>query len=210
MHYRPSPRDGCAEITFKQELARKATHMGALVIPGGYFFLGLEKPTALYIMIPITAAMIVIDIARLRKWKFWHAVGKPIIGRMIRQHEENGDFTGATYILASSCFTIGFFSKPIAIAALAFIMVGDSFAAIIGRRFGKHKFGRKSIEGSLACLVGTAIVACAGPLFGLELQLALAGAVVAAVVEALSTRVDDNVSVPLISGLAMTLLAKLL
>ena len=205
---RPSPRDGCADITFKQELARKATHMGALVIPGGYFFLGLEKSTALAIMIPITLAMILVDIARLRKWKFWQKVGKPIIGRIIRQHEENGDFTGATYILTSSCFTIALFSKPIAIAALAFIIVGDSFAAIIGRRFGRHRFGRKSVEGSLACLFGTGIVACIGPLFGLDLRVALAGAVVAAVTEALSTRVDDNVSVPLVSGLAMTLLAR--
>lgn len=203
-------RDGDG-ISFKQELVRKATHMGALVIPGGYFFLGLEKATALAIMIPISLVMVWLDISRLRNWAFWQKVGKPIIGRMIRQHEENGDFTGATYILTSACFTIGLYAKPIAIAALAFIIVGDSFAAIIGRRFGRHRFGRKSVEGSLACLFGTCLVALAGPLYNLEsIQVAIAGAVVATATEALSTRVDDNVSVPLVSGLAMTILVKVL
>jgi dolichol kinase len=80
----------------------------------------------------------------------------------------------------------------------------------VGRRFGRHKIGRKSLEGSLACLVGTGIVACVGPLFHLDIRVALAGAVVAAVTEALSTRVDDNISVPLMSGLAMTILTRVL
>ncbi|PWB72959.1 hypothetical protein C3F09_05890, partial [candidate division GN15 bacterium] len=161
-------RDSDGQISFSQELARKATHMGALVIPGGYFLLGLSKGEALAIMIPITLAMVLIDISRLRHWSLWEKIGRPVIGRMIRQHEQNGDFTGATYILASSCFTIGLYAKPIAIAALAFIIVGDSFAAIIGRRYGRHRFGRKSVEGSTACLVGTLLVAALGPLFGLE------------------------------------------
>lgn len=202
--------DSGGEISFSQELARKATHMGALVIPAGYFFLRLERWGAEAILIPITLAMVWLDISRLRNWAFWRKVGRPITGRMIRQHEANGDFTGATYILSSSCFTIGLYSKPIAIAALAFIIVGDSFAAIIGRRFGRHRFGRKSVEGSLACLVGTFIVAAVSPAFGLETGIAFAGAVTATVTEALSTRVDDNVSVPLVSGLTMTILARVL
>lgn len=194
------------EISFIQEVYRKATHLGAMVIPMGYYLLGLDKGQALTIMVPITIAMVLLDIARLRDWRIWHNIFARPFSRMIRSHEQAGDWTGATYILTSACFTIGLYDKPIAIAALTFIIVGDSFAAVIGRRFGKHKFGRKSVEGSLACLFGTLLVAVLTP--GLPWQVAVAGAFVATIVEALSTHIDDNISVPILSGLAMTLIQK--
>ena len=197
------------QISFGMELARKATHMGALVIPIGYQLLGLSRATALWIMIPVALTMLLIDISRLREWAFWRVIGRPTISPIIRHHEHNGDFTGATYILLSVCLTIGLFAKPIAIAAIAFIIVGDSFAAIIGRRYGRHKFGRKSIEGSIGCLIGTLLVASLGPLYGLTLGLAVLGAFVATVTEAISTRIDDNVTVPLASGLAITIFTKI-
>ncbi len=198
------------EISFRRELARKATHMGALVIPVGYQVLGLGRIAAALIMAGFALAMIVIDIARLRNWALWGKVFQPSVGKIIRYHEQNGDFTGATYILVSSCLAIALFTKPIAIAAIAYIIVGDTLAAIIGRRFGRHRFGRKSVEGSAGCLAGTMLVAAVAPAYGLEFGLAAGGAVVATVTEALSVRIDDNVSVPLLSGLVLTILQKFL
>ncbi len=188
-------------ISFKHELIRKATHMGALVIPSGYYFMGLERQTAFSIMLVIGLAMLVIDIARMRGWWLWHKVFCHVIGLVIRKHEKDGDFTGATYILLTSALTIFLYQKPIAIAALSFIIVGDSFAAVIGRRFGRIKFANKSLEGSLGCLFGTIIVALLSP--GIPLSVGLLGAVVATLVEAWPFGVDDNVSVPLLSGLSM-------
>lgn len=193
------------QISFASELARKATHMFALVIPGGYYLLSLEKSTMLMIMVPIAVIMVFIDVSRLHNGALWHKVLRRIFGRMIRAHEQAGDFTGATYILASTVATVALFSKPVAVTALVFIIVGDTFAALIGRRFGKHKFLKnKSIEGSLACLATTAIVGLLAP--GITPVVGLVGALVATIAEAAPIRVDDNVSVPLLSGLAMTLL----
>ncbi len=190
-------------ISFRQELIRKATHLGALVIPGGYYFLGLERFTAFLVMLIIGLGMLVIDIARIRNWRLWTHVFSHILARVIRKHEKDGDFTGATYILLTSCATIALFEKSIAIAALSFIIVGDSFAAVIGRRFGRIKFQNKTLEGSLGCLSGTILVALLTP--GIPLSIGLLGAVVATLVEAWPLGVDDNVSVPLMSGLAMTM-----
>jgi dolichol kinase len=197
------PHQGGNQITFKGELLRKLTHLFALVIPGGYYFLGLTKGQALAIMIPITLAMVFIDIGRLRNWKLWHFF-KGFISPIIREHEMRGDFTGASYILATSCLVIALFSKPVALAALAFIMVGDPASAIIGRRFGRIRFRTKSLEGSLAFLTAASIVALVDP--HLPLPVAYIGAVVATVTEAISFSVDDNASVPLISGLVMQLI----
>ncbi|RKX26194.1 MAG: hypothetical protein DRP45_04120 [Candidatus Zixiibacteriota bacterium] len=199
---------GAGEIPFSQEILRKTTHMGALIVPGVYWWLGLSKALMLGIMIPSTCLMVAIDVARLRNLGFWRNFACKIGGRMVRSHESAGDFTGATYILLSACCVIAMFDKPVAVAALAFIIVGDTLAALIGRKFGRHKFGHKSVEGSLACLVGTVAVALLVP--QLSLTVGLSGAVVATVVEALSTKIDDNISVPVLSGLAMTLLISIL
>jgi len=198
------------QIPFSQELLRKTTHMCALVIPGGYYLLGLSRSQMLWIMVPVTIAMILIDISRLRHWRFWSAFASRFIGGMVRKKEENGDFTGATYILLSTCLTVAMFEKQLAIAALAFIIVGDTFAALIGRKFGLHKYGggRKSVEGSLGCLLGTMFVAVLTP--DLPIYAGTVGAVVAAVTEGLSFEIDDNISVPIVSGLAMTLFIKLI
>lgn len=197
---------GDNQISFIQEVWRKATHMGALIIPGSYQLFGLSKHQMLAVMVPAFVLMVFIDISRLRNWAFWRKFARPVISPMIRSHEEAGDFTGAFYILGSTCLTIALFSKPVAIAALAFIIVGDTFAALIGRKFGRHKFGRKSVEGSLGCLLGTVIVALLTP--HLPLSVGLVGAVVATVAEAVSFTIDDNVSVPLASGLIMSLFLK--
>lgn len=196
------------QIPFSHEILRKATHMGALIIPGGYYLLGLSRLEMLQIMIPVTLLMILIDISRLRQWKFWRNFAGPLTSRMIRAHEHAGDFTGATYILIAVCVTVAMYQKPIAIAALAFIIVGDSAAALFGRRFGKHKlFTNKSIEGSLACLAGTVIVAVVVP--DLQIAVGLVGAFVAAFVEAAPLGIDDNITVPVLSGLVMTLIVRL-
>lgn len=198
-----SAADDCIQIPLLQELWRKTTHMIALVIPAGYEILGLRRHEMLAIMVPIAVLAVITDIARLRRWRFWTGFWERIFGRMIRPHEKRGDFTGATYILITVCLTVALFSKPIAVAALAFIIVGDTFAALIGRRWGRHRIGAKSVEGSLACLISTLVVAAVVP--NLTWPVGLVGAVIATIVEALPLGLDDNVSVPLLSGLAMTL-----
>ena len=197
-----------SQIPFGQEILRKATHIGALVIPGGYWILGLSRAEMLAAMIPITMIFVLFDVGRLRNWLIWRKIAGPIFDNMIRNHEK-ADFTGATYILLTTCATVAMFPKPIAVAALAFIIIGDTLAALVGRRWGRHKwFGTKSIEGSLACLAGLVVVAHFTP--NLPLAVGLIGAVVATLVEALPFHIDDNVTVPIISGLVMLLVWRLL
>jgi len=200
--------DQTHQISFGQELLRKGTHMGALIIPGSYYWLELDRAGMLMILVPATLLMVLIDISRLRRWTVWERWISRLIGSMMRPHEQAGDFSGATYILATVCLTVALFDKPVAVAAIAFIIVGDTFAALIGRRWGYHRFGHKSWEGSLACFVSLLVVASVTP--DLTFAIGVLGAVVATVAEALPFGIDDNVTVPLLSGLAMTLALNLL
>lgn len=191
------------ELSYRGEFYRKLTHLFAFVIPGIYVFSPMSRELALSILIPISLCMIIIDIGRLRDWKLWHLLQK-ILSPIIRESEKRGDFTGATYILTTACFTIALFSRPVAALALAFIIVGDPASALIGRKFGRHKFKSKSLEGSLAFLVAAILIALVMP--GIPLIVKIIGAVVATITEAVSFNIDDNATVPLVSGLAMTFL----
>lgn len=106
---------------------------------------------------------------------------------------------------------------PAAVVALAVLGAGDPMAAIIGRRFGRIKLlhGR-TLEGTLAFAVSGAAVA--GAVLGLlhpELgvvaiaAMAGAGAIAGAITEAVSRRIDDNLTIPL-AGFGAAFLVSLL
>lgn len=187
------------QIPFSAELIRKGIHLFALVIPVGYSL--VTFPTAVFWVTTAAVVSILLDLARFRGWVLWSWVAA-LITPIIRQHEISGGFTGASYILTTSLVMIIFFPKTITVAALVFIIVGDTAAALIGRRFGRIRYlGGKSLEGSAACLTASFLASLLVP--GLPLAAGLIGAFTATVAEALSGSLDDNLTVPLASGLAM-------
>ena len=123
---------------------------------------------------------------------------------ILRSQEQKGGPTGATYFLIGSFLCVLFFDKTLAIVCLCFLTLGDLCAALIGKQWGRIKlFSRKSLEGSVACFVVCAAIAL---LMRLHPAVAITGALVATVVELLPIGVDDNITMPLISGFAMHLL----
>ncbi len=188
------------EISIYNEFKRKLIHLFALAIPIGYYL--LPKRIALLILIPITIGSIIVDIIRLRNLplaKFFNW----LLGPILREHE-SWDLTGSSYILSASVLSILFFDKKIAIAAISYIILGDCASAIIGRIYGQTKIERKSLEGSLAFLSVCLLVALLLP--GLPFWVGAIGALVATGVEAFSIPLNDNLSVPLVSGLVMEIL----
>jgi dolichol kinase len=203
------------EITFYNEFKRKAIHLFALCIPMGYFF--LPKTPSLLILFPFVLGAIMIDIIRLRKFPL-HGFLSRLLDPILREHESK-DFAGSSYILSASFFTILLFDKSAAVAAISFIILGDIAAALVGRSFGKTKIKFslaknktdrncwKSLEGSLSCLCMCLVVALVVP--HLPLWVGMVGALVATGVEGVTFPVNDNFSVPLISGLTMHILLQI-
>lgn len=175
--------------------------MAALSIPLGYYF--LPKRTALLILLPIVLITLAGDIIRLKELPGSRLI-KRIFGGMLRDHE-NSDLSGASYILSGATLTIAFFSKPVALAALGFIILGDIAAALVGRRYGRIKIGDKTLEGSFTFFGVSLLVALLVPDLGFG--IGIIGALVATIIEALTLPLDDNLIVPLIAGLAMQILA---
>ncbi|MCH7548990.1 MAG: hypothetical protein IH969_05545 [Candidatus Krumholzibacteriota bacterium] len=191
------------EFSIKEELRRKFLHMGMIIIPAWLYF--TPHKTALLGLIIATFMTVAVDLLRLsdhRLEKFFSRLFRSLI----RRHEEE-HLIGSTYYMIAALLSFVAFDRDIAIAALTFLVLGDAAAAIIGKRFGTPAYWGKSLQGSLACLV--VCLAVGWPLLG-DMRMALIGAFAATVAEALPVPMDDNMRVPIFSGLAMELAAHLL
>lgn len=192
------------DFSYKQEALRKATHSVALLIPACYLI--FPRNWAIGIMAATMLVVCCFEVIRLRRLKPWEYL-KWAVGDMIRPKEQNGNFTGAFYIVLGGLATIIFFPRYIAATAITFEILGDVGSAMIGRRYGKHFVRRpKTIEGALAFLVIAVLIVVLVP--KVPYTVGIIGAVVAAFVESVSIHRDDNLTVPLISGLVMHLLVK--
>ena len=184
-----------------RELRRKSIHLLGLVVPILYFFTSRDLA-----IIGVGGLVTLALAAELLKSvaPAFRVIFLRIFSPILRSQEQKGGLTGATYFLIGSFLCILLFDKTLAIVCLCFLTLGDLFAALIGKQWGRIKlFSRKSLEGSLACFV---VCAAAALLIGLHPVVAIAGALVATLIELLPVGVDDNVTIPVTSGLAMHLL----
>jgi len=109
------------------------------------------------------------------------------------------------YLALGIALSLVFFQSPVAYASIAVISLGDSAASIFGRFFGKASipFNKgKNLEGSISGFV----FASAGASCFLNVPSAIVGAALGMVVETLPLPVNDNLSVPLITGALLTIL----
>lgn len=132
-----------------------------------------------------------------------------VFGPIAREHERHGINAGTWYGTAVLILTITAcsYAGVLGILVLAF---GDPAAGLFGRAFGRTRLpGGKSVEGALAFVVAGALASLAylslwHPEIPLSaaVTLALVAASVGSVVELLSTRIQDNFSIPVLSGWA--------
>lgn len=128
--------------------------------------------------------------------------------RPLLKETEDRKITGATYIALSALVAFLLFDKPVAITAMFFLSVGDPIAALVGRRLRGPRLLGKSPGGTLAFFavaIAVAGVLSAGGVVSFGWAL-VAGAAVAAIVELVPLVLDDNVTIPLVSGAAMSLM----
>ena len=85
-----------------------------------------------------------------------------------------------------------------------FLAFGDTLAALVGMKFPFMKIGSKTLSGSLACFIVCLLI---GLIFNFEisLEIILIGAFAATIAELISIKINDNISIPLLSGCAMYL-----
>lgn len=185
-----------------KEILRKSIHISSLSIPMFYrYVMHYNKAYSVLILFALAIISLVVEYFRLENRSF-KKLFYGAFGIMLRKHELH-DFTGASFLLTSSIICIAFFPRDIAFLALSFLAIGDTFAALTGMTVGKRKFAftKKSLEGSLGCFISTFIFS----LFYIHPLIGLSGALSATIAELIDLPVDDNVRMPIISGIIMTI-----
>lgn len=185
------------------EFKRKIFHEIGLLIPISYLF--FDKKDAIFGMSIVVLVFVFIEFLRLR-YDFGNEFIPKVVGKTVREYEKV-DLSAATYFIISSFFTVLLFNKYIAIAAISYNSIGDFFAALVGKKFGKIKYmgGKKSLEGSIACFISCLVVG----LLLFNPFMALVGALAATFAEGYLIKVNDNLSIPIISGIILTLVSYL-
>ncbi|MBI4020224.1 MAG: hypothetical protein HY367_02745 [Candidatus Aenigmarchaeota archaeon] len=124
-------------------------------------------------------------------------------------------FTGAFWFYFSCGISFLLFPFPIASAACMMLAVGDAFSTLVGVRFGRHAILKgKSLEGSIAFFLSS----LAASLFFVSPFTALSGSIAATLAEVLPNMkyliklkgkglLDDNFTVPIVSGVVMLLIS---
>lgn len=195
--------------SFLSELRRKSIHVSLIVLPLDILFEVLPWPRGrgqwTLLLVTLTVAALAIDVLRLQEQRV-RRLFRDFFGGMLRDHEESG-LLGSTYLLLAALLAVDLFPRPVAAAALGFTVLGDGFAAIVGRAWGRKPVFRKTAEGAagglLACLAWAAFLAGTGHL---PWGVAVAGAVVASLAELLPIPLDDNLAMTLFAGYTMRLL----
>lgn len=107
-------------------------------------------------------------------------------------------------LLLSILYSAEVIKAGTAVSSMLVMGFGDSIAALVGMKYGKHKLFDKSAEGSSAMLIVSLLVLF---LFsGKEWYMVIPVAVATAFAEAVSSKGWDNLTVPLITAVLLELL----
>ena len=186
--------------SFKDSWWRVAIRPVSLLFLVFYFVFSIQ--VCLYVIAVVCLCFVLLDLFR-----FLHKKTNILLTEKIKSIFRKGEekkFSTMTIFLISFFITVLVFDIEIAITALIFLVFGDMSSKIFGLAYGRHKIFEKTFEGMLA-FVGTVIV------FGFVLYtsieipfiILLAGAISAPIIEILPLELNDNLTIPVLSGVAM-------
>lgn len=180
---------------------RKLLHLAAALLPLAYLVAPGARDGLLTFTLGFSILCLGFDALR-HSWPDVNAWFVKRYGYSLKEEEKKG-VAGSGLFFFSTSMALVFFSRPVAVASLLFLTVGDLAAALADRRW---KVGRgKHLPGALACFGASWLLG----VMLLSPWVAALGAAVACLAEFLSgpARLDDNLTIPLLAGAAMTWLS---
>jgi len=190
----------------KSKIWRKLWHITGICIPLLYLF--LLKDTLIIVVLALLLIFLAFDLIRLQNPEInqWLFANLP----WLFKKEERRNFSGNISFLISALLTVMIFERPVAILVMFYWVFGDAAAAIFGQLWGKLKIvNNKTLTGSLAFLLTCLLIGFFLFQAGLEVssnQIIFA-ALIATLIELLPVNIDDNFTIPLLTGAIINLLA---
>lgn len=179
-----------------------------------FFFLSLvmSKRALITLIGVVLSCAFVADMVRLSHKKAGEILsGEITSGFRVYKKKERYRVSSITMFLLGVLLTFLLFTERIAVASLSFLVFGDMMAKIVGINYGRTKILKLENGKTLEGLLGFLSISISAAYFlwlsnVLPLWIGVIGAVIASVVEVLPFPIDDNVSIPVLSGAVMSLL----
>jgi dolichol kinase len=184
----------------QNELIRKAIHLLTATLPLIYFFY-LDREQMSLLCISLFVLFLVCDLGRIYV-TLLRQIYEKIFGKLLRDDEKGNKLNGATFLLLGFLVSVILFEKNIAIISMLILALSDSLAAIFGMQFGKNKWHGKTLQGSSAFFITTFLISS---FFNDNTGINILGAALITFVELISGKLNDNVTIPVVSGLFFTL-----
>ena len=183
----------------RASLTRKLIHLAMAVIPAAGWWIAYGL--ALALAAAMLGASLIVEAAR-RWWPWLNHLLWRLLPTVFRASEDRR-VLGSTWFAAGAAAALLLFGRDIGGTAVLFLCWGDPVAEMAGRRWGRAGQG-KTLAGSLGCLLACLVAGSVGiGLGGLDVWVVLVGAVVATLVERWPPPPDDNLWMPVLSGLTM-------
>lgn len=184
-----------------KELFRKLVHLTQIPIIIGYTFLRFYFSPNVGILALTGLLLLLLEIEYIRidyQTKLGARITEFFAKFILRKHELK-NLTGAIFFTISTIIAFSAFEYRIALLALLLTVFGDLAAALMGISFGKKKiFRNKSYVGSLSGFLVNIVTGWV--IFPDQPGIFLPMALVASLVETLTNKLDDNLTVPLFAG----------
>lgn len=164
-----------------------------------------------FIALGVAASGFAMDITRARFPKLNHLVIK-FMGPLMRRSEKDG-VSGLPFYALGVSLSLFFYGRDIALLSIMFLVFSDPLSSFFGVLYGKDKImPNKSLQGAVAgfftCYLVTLFYTMNNATLGNHiLVFAVAAGIVGALSELVSAfNIDDNLTIPVLSGLGMTVL----
>lgn len=170
---------------------------------------GISVDNVAYILLAFAVAAFLFEFLRLRNPKV-NQVAMLLMKPVMRESERNS-VSGLPFYALGVSLALFFFPERIAILAILFLIFADPIASFFGILYGRDKIlPNKSLQGTIAafsvCYLATIVYGLiyVGPSTHLLVFAIMAG-IIGAISEMCSQFVDDNLCIPVVSGLGLYL-----
>lgn len=139
----------------REEIRRKLLHFFALIMPFAIFYapqLSLPKYLVAVVLFVLFSLSVIVELLRFKVPLIQKIVLK-LFGSMMRK-EEHAVISGWTWVIGAAflCSVLFRNNPSISLISLSLFIIGDAVAALVGIGVGRIRIGKKTLEGSIACL----------------------------------------------------------
>ncbi len=189
-------------LSFKSELKRKIIHLMSLFFPVFYYY--TENNVAfIYLICIIALITLAFDLLRLN-YNYFKILHIFFLGNVVRVYEKKNLYS-ATYLILSFASISIIFDKHVAITAMMITAIADSFAAIVGLRYGDILlFNNKTLQGTFTFFTATFIILVLFTVNSSFYYLLLCS-LFFTLIELFTKTEYDNITVPFFSALIINL-----